>query len=64
MNRYKITYYKPNRESWLSVYGQPTVDYCKTTKELNIMVQLINEDKTITKGFYEDLTNNKITHIK
>jgi len=62
--RYKITYYTKDKSSFLSWKDTAHYEWCKTNSDLNLMIDIIKQDATITKAFYEDVASKNIGHIK
>lgn len=62
--RYIITYYTIRQSSWLSSNQVQNTESAKTKAELNTFIEIIKEDETIHRAFYQDITNKLITTIK
>ena len=61
--RYELTYFINDPTHWGSDANRRT-ERVKTKKELNVLVECVQEDKSILSAFYEDLTNGKCTPIE
>lgn len=61
---YMITYFVPQRISWLEWRERMETEYAKTKADLDVLLSCILEDNSIVRAFYEDVANGKITHVK
>lgn len=63
--RYIITYKRKLKEDpFTFVRTEPRTDTAKDSRELNLYIDLIKEDKSVISAEYRDVTNNKVTKIK
>ena len=62
--RYRIEIFRNKQASFFEWHEVRDVEYAKTRKELDILVECIMEDESISRAFYQDMANEKYTHLK
>lgn len=62
--RYKVVYFTREKTSLFGYEEIQHIEYCKTSKDLDIIKSIIAEDESIFRAFVEDVTNTRIEHIK
>lgn len=62
--RYLIEIFRNKRAGWLDWQEERDVEYARTKKELDILVECIMEDASISRCFYKDMANGNYVHLK
>jgi len=62
--RYVIDIFRNVQVGWMEWHEQHDFEYAKTKAELDILVDCIMEDASISRCFYQDRASGKYTHLK